>query len=125
MYDEIRTFFRIMKVKGRYVSQGNCHGACLNVRLKNISSTELIHECPASSYELAISGKFWHMKLCRVTKKFGFSPYTRCSCLFRAMRGKKMNRVDDFIYGSPDLKLMEACAHILQTELKVTAEKIS
>ena len=134
--EEMRMFIVLMKTLGAHVRQGDCPSAYLNGRLdkpvhlllpeghpKKSSKNDLVYECPASLYGLAVAGRVWYFKFVEVVEKFGLKPSLRSPCLF--MVSKKGSTlylqlyVDDFLFGSQDVKLVQECEDFLLKEFQV------
>eukprot|EP00924_Labyrinthula_sp_SR-Ha-C_P010830 snap_masked-scaffold_35-processed-gene-2.26-mRNA-1 protein AED:1.00 eAED:1.00 QI:0/0/0/0/1/1/4/0/308 len=95
----------------------------LAVIQKKPKSNDLIYECWASLYGLAVAGQVWYWKFVEVVKEFDLKPLTRCPSLFSCEKdGAKLwlvLYVDDFLIGSKDLHLMTPCEDFLLEKFKV------
>ena len=120
--------------------QGDCPGAYLNGRLdkpiylflpegheKKTENNTWVYECPASVYGLVISGKIWHEKFRRDVKAHGLEPCKRNPCMFIKNTGESILwlilYVDDFLFGSESLKMVQECEKFMQETFEVKSTK--
>ncbi len=128
-----------MKSSNSFVMQGDCPSAYLNAKLKDIleevvylylpeghpekNKNDLVYMCPSALYGLAISGRAWYYHFVKVVRKFGLRPSRRSPCLFTYEQDEKLLTlqlyVDDFLFGSTDINLMESFMKFLEKELQV------
>eukprot|EP00924_Labyrinthula_sp_SR-Ha-C_P002217 augustus_masked-scaffold_19-processed-gene-4.37-mRNA-1 protein AED:0.39 eAED:0.40 QI:0/-1/0/1/-1/1/1/0/1346 len=133
---ELRLFICLAKGFGWYVKQGDCPSAYLNGRMdepvylllpnghpRKTKANDMVYECWASLYGLAIAGQVWYWKFVDVVKHFGLKPSARCPSLFSCEKDGAslwlVLYVDDFLIGSKDLRLMALCEVFLLEKFKV------